>query len=158
MCWKPGDQEALTRPIKWAEPASSCQQPPGQGPFETDVKVVASQTPCIPQPSPGTAEDAPPSSHCCPGLAASRPWGTWAGFKRAETTNGLQLSLMSPLGEFGGKQNTVGLLITGWEGEVPWVHRLQFESQPGHCPRWTPCLPRSLSFPIYLLIIVLQIP
>lgn len=46
-----------------------------------------------------------------PGLAAGRPWGAWASFKRAETTNGPRLCLTSPVGAFEGKQNAAGLLI-----------------------------------------------
>lgn len=45
--------------------------------------------------------------------------------------------MTSPRGEFGGKHNTVGLSISGQEREIPWGPRLQFESQPSHCPSQT---------------------
>lgn len=90
-----------------------------------------SERPAAPQPSPDLLESPPlPSPPHCPSPAAGGPWRACASFERAQTTNGPRLSLTSLLGEFRGKQDTVGLLISGQEGEAPWVHRPQFESQP----------------------------
>lgn len=40
MDWKPGDWEAPTQPVKWAEPAPGCQPLPGSGRFKTHLEVV----------------------------------------------------------------------------------------------------------------------
>lgn len=127
---------------------SQLPQPAGQGPFEPRLKAAAS--PSARQPL-GLPCPSPPPLHC-PGLAASRPWGAWASFKRAETTNGPRLCLTSPLGEFEGKQNAAGLLITGRGvgGEAPWGQSLQCKPQPGPCPSHpSSSISRSLTFPIF---------